>query len=174
MNNTKKENSRLYKTTFEDGSVYFSRVALSKGYSAKTFITNTISVYKSNLKNPLRETMITVFEKKVFNEFSTLKSEIIFEGNTNEAMKLRDELIKITPNCGNSNKSKNNEGRIAKEVIKVAKEFSKVMKSSTGAVVSFVDKEWARKKGMWEILNFSNPYPLNPNFVEILKPIERI
>jgi len=170
----KKENSRLYKTTFEDGVVYFSRVCLSKGYSEKTFISNTISVYKSNKRNPLRKTMITEFEKRVFNEIGTLKCEIIFEGKTTEAMNLRDELIEKTLNCGNKNKSINTEGRISKEIIKVKKEFSKIMKSSTGAVVSYVDREWARKKGLWEVLNFSNEYPLNTKFVEILKPIERI
>ena len=170
----KKENSRLYKVTFEDGTVYFSRVCLSKGYSEKTFISNTISVYNSNKRNPLRQTMITEFETRVFNEVETLKCEIVFEGLTDEAMKLRDELIEKTLNCGNSKKSMNNEGRISKEIIKVGKEFSKIMKSSTGAVVSFVDREWARKKGLWEVLNFSNEYPLNTKFVEILKPIERI
>ena len=170
----KKEMSRLYKTIFVDGSVYFSRVCLTKGYSEKTFISNTISVYKSNLRNPLRKTMITEFEKRVFNELETLKCEIVFEGLTTEAMSLRDELISKTPNCGNTNKSKNNEGRISKEIIKVGKEFSKVMKSKSGKVVSYVDREWARKKGLWDILNFSNEYPINNKFVEILKPIERI
>jgi hypothetical protein len=118
--------------------------------------------------------MITEFETRVFNEVETLKCEIVFEGLTDDAMKLRDELIEKTLNCGNSKKSMNNEGRISKEIIKVGKEFSKIMKSSTGAVVSFVDREWARKKGLWEVLNFSNEYPLNTKFVEILKPIERI
>jgi len=170
----KKEMSRLYKTMFVDGSVYFSRVCLSKGYSEKTFISNTVSVYKSNLRNPLRQTMITEFEKKVFNEIETLKCEIIFEGPTTKVMNLRDELISKTPNCGNTNKSKNNEGRISKEVVKVGMEFSKLVKSSTGVVVAYVDREWARKKGLWDVLNFSNEYPINNKFVEILKPIERV
>ena len=170
----KKEMSRLYKVTFEDGTVYFSRVCLSKGYSVKTFISNLISGYNSNKRNPLRQTMITEFETRVFEEVTTLKCEIIFEGLTEEAMKLRDELIKVTPNCGNSKMSLNNEGRISKEIIRVGKEFSKILKSSTGDIVSFVDSEWARQKGYWDVLNFSNRYPLNAKYVQILKEIERI
>ena len=170
----KKEMSRLYKVTFVDGTVYFSRVCLSKGYSVKTFISNMISVYNSNKRNPLRQTMITEFETRVFEEVTTLKCEIIFEGLTEEAMKLRDELIKVTPNCGNSKMSLNNEGRMAKEIIRVGKEFSKILKSSTGDIVSFVDSEWARQKGYWDVLNFSNRYPLNAKYVQILKEIERI
>ena len=170
----KKQLSRLYKTIFADGTIYFSRVCLTKGYSEKTFISNTISVYKSNLRNPKRQTMITEFEKRVFNELNSLKCEIVYEGPTTEAMKLRDELILKTPNCGNSNKSKNNEGRIAKDVIKVAKTLSKVINNGSGQIISYVDREWARKKGLWEFINFSNEYPLNTQFVEILKPIKRI
>ena len=170
----KKEMSRLYKVTFVDGTVYFSRVCLSKGYSVKTFISNTISVYNSNKRNPLRQTMITEFETRVFEEVTTLKCEIIFEGLTEEAMKMRDEFIKVTPNCGNSKMSLNNEGRISKEIIRVGKEFSKIVKNSTGDIVSFVDSEWAKRKGYWDVLNFSNRYPLNSKYVQILKPIERI
>jgi hypothetical protein len=89
-------------------------------------------------------------------------------------MKLRDELIKVTPNCGNSKMSLNNEGRISKEIIRVGKEFSKIVKNSAGDIVSFVDSEWAKRKGYWDVLNFSNRYPLNAKYVQILKPIERI
>ena len=59
-------------------------------------------------------------------------------------------------------------------VIKVKKELSKIVKSSNGNTVSYVDNEWARKKGLWNLVNHSNRYPLNERFVEITKPIERV
>lgn len=171
----KNESSKIYKTTFEDGTVYFSRLSSSKGYSGKTFISNMVSHYKSFSNNPLRKNLVTEFETRCFNEVDTVKCEIIFEGSTSEAMKMRDKLIKSTPNCGNTKFSSNNgQNGASREILKVTKEFSKVVKSSTGAVVSYVDREWARKKGLWDVLNFSNEYPLNSKFVEILKPIERI
>ena len=59
-------------------------------------------------------------------------------------------------------------------VIKVKKRFSKNVVNSAGDVVSYVDKEWARKRGLWEVCNFSNIHPINSRFVEIMESIKRI
>jgi hypothetical protein len=55
----------------------------------------------------------------------------------------------------------------------VSKEFSKSITNSMGVVVSYVDRDWAKRKGLWELLNFASVYPINPKFVEIMRPIER-
>jgi hypothetical protein len=172
--NTKNEFSKIYKTTFEDGTVYFSRLSSSKGYSGKTFISNMVSHYNSFTNNPLRKNLVTEFETRCYNEVDTVKCEIVFEGLTSEAMVMRDKLIKTTLNCGNTNSSSNNGQNGAKrELLRVSKEFSKSITNSMGVVVSYVDRDWAKRKGLWEFLNFSSVYPINPKFVEILRPIER-
>ena len=172
--NTKNEFSKIYKTTFEDGTVYFSRLSSSKGYSGKTFISNMVSHYNSFTNNPLRKNLVTEFETRCYNEVATVKCEIVFEGLTSEAMVMRDKLIKTTFNCGNTNSSSNNGQNGAKrELLRVSKEFSKSITNSMGVVVSYVDRDWAKRKGLWEFLNFSSVYPINPKFVEILRPIER-
>jgi hypothetical protein len=172
--NTKNEFSKIYKTTFEDGTVYFSRLSSSKGYSGKTFISNMVSHYNSFTNNPLRKNLVTEFETRCYNEVATVKCEIVFEGLTSEAMVMRDKLIKTTLNCGNTNSSSNNGQNGAKrELLRVSKEFSKSITNSMGVVVSYVDRDWAKRKGLWEFLNFSSVYPINPKFVEILRPIER-
>lgn len=168
-----KDFSRVYKLTFENGETYYGRVVLSKNYSAGTYLKDLAARPKLNALNPLRVNMTTEIEKRIEKELETIKSEIIFEGLTAEAIALKDKLTETDVNCLNI-RTNVVMGKIKAEAIKVGKEFSKVMKSKSGAVVSFVDREWARKKGLWEVLNFSNEYPLNAKFVEILKPIERI
>jgi hypothetical protein len=170
----KNEFSKIYKTTFEDGTVYFSRLSSSKGYSGKTFIGNMVSHYNSFTKNPLRKNLVTEFETRCYNEVDTVKCEIVFEGLTSEAMVMRDKLIKTTPNCGNIKLSSNNgQNGVTRELLKVNKEFSKSLTSKLGVVVNYIDREWAKQKGLWEFLNFSSVHPINPKFVEILVPIER-
>lgn len=159
--------SRLYKTTFSDGMVYFSRVNLSKGYSEKTFCSDVVSHYHANMRNPLRHTMVTEFERRMVREIESVQCEIIFEGCTKEAMVLRDKMIKETPNCGNFKKSMDIvKGMV--DVIRIGKEFSKVLKNSSGDVVNYVEVDWARLRGLWEKCDFNQRHPLNRNYVRIL------
>jgi hypothetical protein len=168
----KEKMSRLYKTTFSDGTVFFSRVRLSKGYSAKTFCSDVVSHYHANMRNPLRHSMVTEFERMMVKEIESVKCEIIFEGPTNEAMEMRDKLIQSTPNCGNVKKSvENNKGTV--EVIRVGKEFSKVLKSVNGEMVNYVSVEWARLRGLWEKCDFNQRHPMDRNFIRIFHSIER-
>mgnify|MGYP006420537877 FL=1 len=59
-------------------------------------------------------------------------------------------------------------------VIKVKTKLSKIVKNSNGEIINYVDNEWARKRGLWNLVNHSNRYPLNERFVEITKPIKRV
>jgi|TARA_B110000902_G_C14113340_1_gene515225 hypothetical protein len=165
--------SRVYKLDFENGDTYYGRVTLSKNYSASTYVKDMAGRPKLNALNPLRVSMTTEVEKRVERELKSIKSEIIFEGLTSEAIEFKDNLVETDKNSLNIRKNVVM-GKVMAEAIKVTKQFSKVLTSSTGAVVSYVDREWARKKGLWDVLNFSNVYPINDKFVEILKPIERI
>ena len=168
-----KNYSRVYKLTFENKDTYYGRIVLSKNYSANTYLTDMAARPKLNALNPLRVNMTTEIEKRVEKELKSIKSEIIFEGLTSEAIKLKDSMVETDKNSLNIRKNVVM-GKSMAEAIKVGKEFSKELKSKSGTVVSYVDREWARKKGLWNILNFSNEYPINNKFVEILKPIERV
>jgi len=58
-------------------------------------------------------------------------------------------------------------------LLKVSKEYSKVVTATGGGVVYFVDKHWALRKGLLDMLNFRVSHPLNKNFVEYLGKVER-
>lgn len=169
--------SYLYKTTFTDGLVHYGRVNASKGYSNKTYISNLISGYKHNSNNPLRYTMITDFEKKVFTELSSLVCEIVFFGTTEECRKERDRLIKITNNCMNSKSSSiDTFGKLSKEIVQIKKEYVKTIVSAVdGTRMFFIDKEYGFRRALTDNMVTSKKHPLNSNFVQIIGlEIERI
>lgn len=58
-------------------------------------------------------------------------------------------------------------------LLKVSKEYSKVVASVGGSVVYFVDRHWALRKGFLDMLNFRVTHPLDKNFVEYRGKLER-
>ena len=168
-----KDYSRVYKLTFSNGDTYYGRVTLSKNYSASTYLKDMANRPKLNAKNPLRVNMTTVIEKRVSKELETIKSEIIFEGLTPEAIKFKDNLTETDSNCLNLRTNVVMGEKMA-EAINVGREFSKVLKSSSGDVINYVDSLWAKKKNLWDVLDFTTKYPNKPNYVKICKPINRI
>lgn len=168
----KKDCSRVYKLTFKDGSTHYGRVVLTKNYSASTYLKDTSNREKNNKNNPLRVNMTTVVEKKVAAEIETTKCEIVFEGLTSEAIKIKDELSESDLNSLNSRK--NVEMGARKDMIKLPKKHSKVLKSVSGDVVTFVSSSYARLHNLVQYLNETKRYPLDNTFAQILIPVERV
>jgi hypothetical protein len=169
--------SNLYKTTFEDGSVHYGRINASKNYSPKTYISDWYSHWKHNTNNPLRQSMITDFEKKVAAERATLKCEIVFFGSTEDCRKMRDKLIRETNKCMNSKSSLTDTmGRMAKSIIQIKKEYVKTITSAVdGTKIYFIDMEYGFRRALKDNMITNKKHPLNPNFVQISGfEIERI
>ena len=164
------EKSRIYKVTFENGTVHYGRVALSKGYSEKTYISNLLSGYKHNINNPLRVSMITEFEKRVVNEQSTLMCEIVFEGDTTESTKVKDGLIKNTKLCMNTRLSTINKSP-KKQPLKVKKEYVKSLTNSNGEKLTYIDVDRVFVRKLSSVVNFKKKHPIKPNYVLSLKDI---
>jgi len=169
----KKDCSRVYKLTFKDGSTHYGRIILTKGYSAQLYLTDTANREKNNKNNPNRKDNMTTFvEKKVAAELETTKCEIVYEGLTSEAIKIKDRLSESDLNSLNSRK--NVEMGAKKDMIKLPKKHSKVLKSVSGDVMTFVSSSYARLHNLVQYLNETKRYPMDNTFTQILIPVERI
>jgi len=166
----KSENSRVYKVTFKDGNVHYGRVCLSKGYSEKTYITNLLSGYKHNINNPKRVGRITKFEKRVVAESNTLKCEIVFEGNTQESLKFKDEQIKMEAVCMNKRKSNVHRSPVKVE-FKVKKEYVKTLTNAKGEKLFYINRDRVFSMGFNKDVDFKQTHPLKPNFVRSLRDV---
>ena len=162
--------SFLYKTTFEDGSVHYGRVNASKGYSDKTYISNLLSGFKHNSSNPLRQSMITEFERKVVIEQSSLVCERIFFGTTDECRVERDRLVSITNMCMNVRPSLTDTlGKLTKQVVQIKKEYVKTITSAVdGTKINFIDMEYGFRRALKENMITNKKHPLNANFVQVI------
>lgn len=173
MESVKKEDcSRVYKLTFEDGSTHYGRVVLSKQYSASTYLKDTANRERLNSKNPLRVNMTTFVEKKVAAEVETTKCEIVFEGLTSEAIKVKDEMAEKDSNSLNLRSGVEMGER--KDIIKLPIKHSKVLRSVSGDVMTFVSSSYARMHDLVQYLNETKRHPLDNTFAQILIPVERV
>lgn len=173
MESVKKEDcSRVYKLTFEDGSTHYGRVVLSKQYSASTYLKDTANRERLNSKNPLRVNMTTVVEKKVAAEVETTKCEIVYEGLTSEAIKVKDEMAEKDSNSLNLRSGVEMGER--KDIIKLPIKHSKVLRSVSGDVMTFVSSSYARMHDLVQYLNETKRHPLDNTFAQILIPVERV
>lgn len=168
----KSECSRVYKLTFKDGSTHYGRVVLSKQYSASTYLKDTANRERLNSKNPLRVNMTTFVEKKVAAEVETTKCEIVFEGLTSEAIKVKDEMAEKDSNSLNLRSGVEMGER--KDIIKLPIKHSKVLRSVSGDVMTFVSSSYARMHDLVQYLNETKRHPLDNTFAQILIPVERV
>ena len=168
----KSECSRVYKLTFEDGSTHYGRVVLSKQYSATTYLKDTASRERLNNKNPLRVNMTTFVEKKVASELETTKCEIVFEGLTSEAIKVKDEMAENDSNSLNLRSGVEMGER--KDIIKIPIRHSKILRSVSGDAITFVSSSYAELHHLVQYLNETKRHPLDDTFTQILVPVERI
>ena len=172
MKTTNKENqSRVYKVTFLNGDTHYGRIVLTKNYSAKTYLSDMASRLKNNLNNPLRVNMTTEVEKRVAEEFKTTKCEIVFEGLTSEAIKVKDTLSKTDKEALNIRT--NVVVGESKETIKVPIKYSKVVRSSNGEFINYISSTYAKLHQLGKFLNQTQRHPIDNSFTRILIGIER-
>jgi|LakMenEpi03Aug12_release.lakeMendotaPanAssembly.Ray.scaffolds.fasta_scaffold915608_2 hypothetical protein len=158
--------SYVYRTEFIDGSIHFGRVNASKHYSPKGYISNAVSAVKHNSKNPLRACMTTEFEYKVVEEFDTLKCEIVFVGSSDEARTYRDKMVKETSVfCMNRRKSGDDSLGID-NIVRVAKEFTKVLKSATETFY-FIEPKYGRSIGLAEKIISNVKHPIYSDYLKL-------
>ena len=173
MKTTNKENqSRVYKVTFLNGDTHYGRVVLTKNYSATTYLNDMAGRLKNNLNNPLRVNMTTEVEKRVAEEFATTKCEIVFEGLTSEAIKVKDELSNTDVNSLNL-RTNVEVGESNKETIKVPIKYSKVVKSTKGDVINYISSTYAKLHKLGKYINETQRHPIDNSFTQILVPIQR-
>jgi hypothetical protein len=164
--------SRVYKLTFKDGSTHYGRVVLSKQYSASTYLKDTANRARLNSRNPLRVNMTTFVEKRLAVELETTKCEIVYEGLTSEAIKIKDGLSLSDSNS--LNMRTNVEMGVRKDIVKLPKKYSKVLRSVGGEVVNYISSSYARTHDLVQYLNETKRHPLDNTFTQILIPVERI
>ncbi len=158
--------SYVYRTEFLDGLVHFGRVNASKNYSPKNYLSNLVSSVKHNSKNPLRGTMITDFEYKVFEELETVKCDIVFIGSTDDARIYRDTMVKKAGiDCMNRRKSGKDSLGID-NIVKVAKEFTKVLKSATETIY-FIEPKYGRSIGLAEKIISNVKHPIYSDYLKL-------
>lgn len=161
--------SYIYRTEFVDGKVHFGRVNASKNYSEKNYLSNLLSSVKHNSNNPLRTTMITEFERKLYNEFPMggVKCEIVFAGPTDEAKKFRDsEVSKLGAICMNTRSSGSDMLGID-NIVRVAKEFTKAIRSANNEMIYFIDPTYGRKMGLVDKMISNIKYPLDNKYIKL-------
>jgi len=160
-------NSKLYKTTFENGDVHYGRVISYKNYSPKTYLKDKLSAIKSNAKNPKRKNRTTEFELRVRDEFSTVKCEIIYEGLTLECCKKQDELIVKSSNCINKKNSSINKREEKPKTIK-KEHVKKLTNPKTKESFFYVEWEWAKSNPYFsQHIDENTSHPLNRNFKKL-------
>lgn len=158
--------SYVYKTQFLDGSIHYGRVNASKHYSPKGYIANALSAVKHNANNPLRVCMTTEFEYKVEEEFETLKCEIVFSGPTDEARIYRDKMVKEAGVFSMNRRSSGDDSLGLDNIVRVAKEFTKVLKSATETFY-FIEPKYGRSVGLGEKIISNVKHPIYSNYLKL-------
>jgi hypothetical protein len=110
--------------------------------------------------------MTTEFEYKVVEEFESVKCEIVFAGPTDEARIYRDNMVKQTGLiCMNKRKSGNDSLGID-NIVKVAKEFTKVLKSATETFY-FIEPKYGRSIGLAEKIISNVKHPIYSDYLKL-------
>ena len=172
MNMNKSESSRVYKVTFANGDTHYGRVVLTKNYSAKTYLSDMAGRVILNANNPIRVNMTTEIEKRVHSELSTTTCEIVFEGPTSEAIKVKDTLAASDSNSLNL-RTNVVMGESTKDTIEVPTKYSKVLRNAKGEIINYINVGYASLHQLVKFLDETKRHPLDKTFAQILIPIER-
>ena len=147
--------SVIFRSTFEDGIKHFMRMNKNRGYSASTYRSHTISMAKQ--RN-------TEFEKRFLVEQSTVKVDLVFEGTHTEAIAEKKRLISESDNVFNSLVRDSATNSIKSKILKLKKEFTKVMSSSSDKLF-FIDMEYGFRMGLKEKMILYKKHPIVPSYV---------
>jgi len=159
---------KLFKTHFNNGLVHYGIGVVS---TPDSYLKGHIQLAKFHLNNPHIHT-ITSFEKLILNELPVVS--LVFEGLDEEVRLKRDVLID-DDNCMNSKKSIDVSGeRVKITPTLISKTFSKLLKSASGNIVNYIEKEYGLKNGFKDGMRYSNQHPINNSYVEYVGVLERV
>jgi hypothetical protein len=163
--------SRVYKVTFSNGDTHYGRQSMANICSAKSYLSGMASRPASNAKNPIRINMTTWVEKRIADELETTVCEVVFEGPTADAIRVKDSL------AAEDTKSLNlRTGVLAgatSSPIKVPAKQSKALKNVDGVVLNFISNNYARIHNLVQYLDETKRHPVDKAYAQILIPIER-
>jgi len=154
-----KEFSYLYKTTFSNGDVYFHRFDGLKSWTENQFISHQLSCSKSDKRNDN-------FAKRVQTELSSVLVERVFYGTTKECIDKKRELISQSKNTVVSTRTNNVVSKTKDNILRLKKEFTKVM-SSGGDSIVFIDTEYGFRMGLKERMLGGRKHPIYSNYVSL-------
>lgn len=162
-----KEFSYLYKTTFNNGDVYFHRFDGLKSWTVKQFIGHQLACAKSDKRND-------AFAKRVQIELSSVLVEIVFYGTTKECIRKKIQLINECKNTIVSTRTNNIVTKSKDNILTLKKEFTKVI-SNTGESIFYIEIGYGYRMGLKEKMLTYKKHFINPNFVVLnTKRIERV
>jgi hypothetical protein len=162
-----KEFSYLYKTTFNNGDVYFHRFDGLKSWTVKQFIGHQLACAKSNKRNDS-------FAKRVQIELSSVLVEIVFYGTTNDCIQKKIQLINECKNKVVSTRTNDIVNKSKDNFLQLKREYTKVI-SNNGESIYYIDIEYGFRMGLKDKMITYKKHFINPNFVELnTKRIERI
>jgi|LakMenEpi03Aug12_release.lakeMendotaPanAssembly.Ray.scaffolds.fasta_scaffold438344_1 hypothetical protein len=147
--------SVIFRTTFEDGTTHYMRMNKNRGYSSSTYRSHTLSMAKQ--RN-------TEFEKRFLVEQSTVKVDMVFEGTHNECITEKKRLISESEKVFNSSVRESATNSIKSKILKLKKEFTKVMSSGNDKLF-FIDMEYGFRMGLKEKMVTYKKHPIVPSYV---------
>ena len=147
--------SVIFRTTFEDGTTHYMRMNKNRGYSANTYRSHTVSMAKQR---------DTEFEKRFLIEQSTVKVDMVFEGTHNECITEKKRLISESEKVFNSSVRESATNSIKSKILKLKKEFTKVMSSGNDKLF-FIDMEYGFRMGLKEKMVTYKKHPIVPSYV---------
>jgi hypothetical protein len=149
--------SVIFRTTFEDGTTHYMRMNKNRGYSSSTYRSHTLSMAKQR---------DTEFERRFLVEQSTVKVDMVFEGTHNEAITEKKRLISESEKVFNSSVRESATNSIKSKILKLKKEFTKVMSSGNDKLF-FIDMEYGFRMGLKERMLGGRKHPIYSNYVSL-------
>lgn len=171
FNMNRSESSRVYRVTFVNGDTHYGRVVLTKNYSAKTYLNDMAGRYINNSNNPIRVNMTTEIEKRVHFELSTTTCEIVFEGSTEEAIRVKDSMA--AADLKSLNQRTNVVMGESRDIITVPTQHSKILRNTSGEILNYISVGYAHLHQLVKYLDETKRHPLDKRYAQICIPIQR-
>jgi hypothetical protein len=157
----------LFKVSFENGETYYG---VSKVKTAESFIKTNIGFAKFHLENPQIHTIVYFEELLLSTKFNC---EMVASGTDEEMAVLKDTMVFEDRACMNMRKHLANKKKAEKEVIRISKEYIKILKGSKGDL-TFIDKTFGLRRGLSDKMKFNTTHPIKPSFCLITSNVEII
>jgi hypothetical protein len=106
----------------------------------------------------------TEFERRFLVEQSTVKVDMVFEGTHNEAITEKKRLISESEKVFNSSVRESATNIIKSKILKLKKEFTKVMSNGNDKLF-FIDMGYGLRMGLKEKMVTYKKHPIVPSYV---------